>query len=474
MTTAVVVGSGPNGLAAAVTLAADGVDVTVLEASDSIGGGTRSGEVTLPGLLHDHCSGFHPLAVDNAFSRQFDLAAHGLRWRHAPVQYTHPLDDGRGAAVWQSVDQTADALGDDGASYRRMFAALAPRFPAIADEFLQPMVHVPRHPLALARFGAYAALPAALLARRWRTPETRALFAGAAAHTFHPLTTPLSSAIGIAMATSAHRWGWPVAQGGSVAITRAMASLLTSYGGAIETGVTVRDHRDLDRPDILMLDTTPSAAADILGATQPPRISKAYRRFRHGPAAFQVSFAVDDGIPWEHRPSRSAATVHVGGTLDEVVAAERAVWDGTMPARPFVLVGQQSVADPDRAVDGVHPVDTYAHVPAGWSGDATEIITAQIERFAPGFRQRIRATHVQSVRGLEGSNANYVAGDIVGGACTPRQLVFRPRVTLRPYFTGAPGAYLCSASAPPGAGAHGMAGWNAARAALTDLARTRR
>ena len=481
MPSALIVGSGPNGLAAALTLAAGGVDVTVLEASDSIGGGTRSGELTLPGLLHDHCSGFHPLAVDTGFSRQFDLSSHGLRWLHPDVQYSHPLDGERGASVWRSVDRTAEKLGDDdntgngigsrsdADSYRRMFGPLTERFPGIVEEFLQPLIHVPHHPLALARFGVYSAMPADLLARRWRSEEARALFAGVAAHAFRPLNSVMSSAIGVALGTAAHRYGWPVAAGGSAAITTAMASRLAELGGRVETGATVTDHRELGRPDLLLLNTAPDAAARILGDDLPPRVARAYRRFKHGPAAFQVAFAVEGGIPWAHDPSRRAGTVHVGGSLPEIADAERQVVRGQMPDRPFILVGQQSVADPDRARDGIHPVDAYAHVPAGWTGDATQTIIDQIERFAPGFRDRIRATVPKSTRQIEEYDANFVGGDIVTGTNTPWQLVFRPRVALDPYSARIPGVYLCSAATPPGAGAHGMAGWNAARSALKYL-----
>lgn len=471
MTHAVVVGSGPNGLAAAITLAAGGADVTVLEASGVIGGGTRSGEVTLPGLLHDECSGFHPLAVDNAFARSVQLQDHGLRWAWPEVQYSHPLDDGRGAAVWRSVDRTVDGLGRDGPSYRRLFGRLDERFDAIATEFLQPMVHVPHHPLALARFGAYAAMPATWLARRWQHDETRALYAGVAAHAFRPLGTLMSSAIGVALGTAAHRFGWPVAVGGSAAITTAMAEVLGNYGGRIETGTTVRHLEELESPDLVMLDTSPSAAARILDGPQPTRVARAYRRYRHGPAAFQIAFAVEGGIPWTHAPSRRAGTVHVGGTIEQIAAAERDVWRGRMPSRPFVLVGQQSLADPDRAHGDTHPVDVYAHVPAGWRSDATQTITDQIERYAPGFTRRIRASRVRAVSDLVGTNANLVGGDILTGANTPGQLVFRPRVALDPYATGVPGVYLCSAATPPGAGAHGMCGWHAARSALRSLDR---
>lgn len=471
MPTAVVVGSGPNGLAAAVTLAAGGADVTVLEASDSIGGGTRSGEVTLPGLVHDECSGFHPLAVDNAFSRRFDLEAHGLGWAWPEVQYAHPLTGGRGAAVWRSVDRTVSELGVDGASYRRLFGRLDERFGAIADEFLQPMLHVPRHPLAMARFGVYATMPATLLARRWRREETRALYAGVAAHAFRPLGSVMSSAIGVALGTAAHRYGWPVAVGGSASITTAMSRLLGSYGGRIETGVAVRSVRELEDPDVVILDTSPSAAAHILDGRLPRHVGRAYRRYRHGPAAFQVAFAVQGGVPWAHEPSRRAGTVHVGGTIDQIAAAEREIWRGRMPRHPFVLVGQQSIADPSRAHGDAHPVDVYAHVPAGWSGDATQAIIDQIERYAPGFAARIHATRVRSAVDIQQDNANYVGGDIVTGANTPRQLVFRPRPAIDPYATGIPGVYLCSAATPPGAGAHGMCGWHAASSAMRYLER---
>lgn len=472
MTAAVVVGSGPNGLAAAVTLARAGVRVRVLEAADTLGGGTRSAELTLPGLIHDECSGFHPFALGAPFSRSVDLAAEGLRWRQPEVQYAHPLDGGRGAAAWRSVDQTAEALGGrDGRAWARVFEPLEQRFETIGEEFLQPVLHVPRHPWHLARFGLAAALPAAWMARRWREPEARALFAGAAAHAFRPFSSPVSSAIGVALATAAHRYGWPVAEGGSGSIAAAMISLGRRHGVQFETGVTVRSLAELGAPDLVLLDTSPSGAAAILDGVQPPRIARAYRRFRHGPGSFKVDYAVEGGVPWTYEPARRAGTVHVGGDAREVAATERDVVAGRMPDRPFVLVGQQYVADPSRSSGDVHPLYAYAHVPAGFTGDATEAITAQIERFAPGFRDRIRATAVRSTTEFAQHNANYVRGDIVGGSNDPWQLVFRPRTTLHPYDTGVPGAFLCSASAPPGAGAHGMSGYLAAQRALATLRR---
>lgn len=466
MTRAVVVGSGPNGLASGLTLADAGFDVTVLEAADEFGGGTRSSEATLPGLLHDECSGFHPLAVDTAFSRHFDLAAHGLTYVAPQIQYAHPLDGRDGAAVWRSVDETADDLGHDSGSYRRMFGRLSDRFDLIADEFLQPMLHVPRHPLALGRFGAYSVLPAALLARRFRTRRARALFGGVAAHAFRPLGSPFSSAIGTALGAAAHRYGWPVAVGGSRAISGAMAIALAERGGKIETGTRVRHLAELDDPDIVMLDVAPSSAVDLIGDRMPRRVARAYRRFTHGPAAFQVALAVDGPIPWSYAPAREAGTVHVSGDFDEIARVESATWNGHASPNPFVLLGQQYLADPSRTSGDLVPVDAYAHVPAGFRGDATDAILDQIERHAPGFRRQVRHVTVRSSQRIAADNPNYVGGDIVTGANTGRQLVFRPRAALDPYSTGVDGVYLCSAATPPGAGAHGMCGWHAARSAI--------
>ena len=471
MTRAVVVGSGPNGLSAAVTLAAAGVEVTVLEAADRIGGGTRSSELTLPGLVHDDCSAFHPLAVDTAFSRRFDLSAHGLEWCWPEVQYAHPLDGGRGAAAWQSAATTATALGTDAHAWLSVLGALAERFDGIAADFVQPLLRVPDHPLALARFGTLAALPVSVLARRWRTDEARALWAGVAAHAFRPFTSPMSSAIGLALGASAHRWGWPAARGGSASITTAMASLLRSYGGRVETGVHVTSVAEVGSTDLVLLDTAPAAAARIAGDRLPPRVARALRRYRHGPGSFKVDLAVAEGVPWTYEPARRAGTVHACGGFDEVAVAEAEIQRGRMPERPFVLVGQQHVADPSRSRDDVHAVYAYCHTPAGWAGDATGLVLDQLERFAPGTRERVLATHVRDVAGMASYNENYVGGDVVTGANTPRQLVARPRLALDPYWLGADGLYLCSAATPPGGGAHGMCGFNAATSALRRLSR---
>ncbi|MFG2847324.1 phytoene desaturase family protein [Kitasatospora sp. NPDC048296] len=472
MTTAVVVGSGPNGLAAAIRLAQEGVTVRVLEARETIGGGTRSGERTLPGLIHDDCSAFHPTGVASPFLRSLGLEEYGLRWLWSQAELAHPLDSGAAGVLWRDLDRTAELMPPaDGRTWRRVFGRLSSRFDQLADDVLRPVPHVPGSPLAFAEFGAQALLPASWTSRRWSGAQARALFGGAAAHAFSSLRTPFSSAIGLMLIAVGHAHGWPVAQGGSQAITTAMARLLERLGGTVETGVEVRELDQLDRPDLVLLDTGPQAAVRILGDRLSRRTARAYRRYRYGPAAFKVDLAVEGGIPWANEHCRSAGTVHLGGTFEEVAAAEEATFRGRMPRRPFVLVGQQYLADPSRSVGDLHPVYAYAHVPHGYRGDATEPVLDQIERFAPGFRTRVRARSVRTVARMGSDNANHVGGDIVGGANTARQLVLRPRLAVDPYATGVPGVYLCSAATPPGAGVHGMAGFHAAESALRRLAK---
>ena len=466
MTTATVVGSGPNGLAAAVTLAQHGVEVTVLEAADRIGGGTRSSELTLPGLLHDDCSAFHPTGAASPFLRSLGLEEHGLRWRWPEIELAHPLDGGRAALLYRDVARTAAGLGRDGPAWARLFAPLARRFDDLATEVFQPVLHVPRHPVTLARFGIPAVLPATWTARRWRDEEARALFGGVAAHLVSSLRAPLSSSVGMMLTAAAHAYGWPVAEGGSRAITDALASKLASLGGKVETGVEVSEVHQLRGADLVVLSCSPRAAARLLGDRLPDRIRRAYRRYRYGPGAFKLDVAVEGGIPWAHPDVGRAGTVHLGGTFEEIVDAERTTVRGEPATRPFVLVGQQHVADPTRSVGDLHPIWTYAHVPSGYTGDATEAILTQLERFAPGVRERIRACSVRTVPQLEAYNANYVGGDIAVGANTPLQLVARPLLTLTPYRTGVAGVYLSSSATPPGAGVHGMCGHNAATDAL--------
>lgn len=469
MTSAIVVGSGPNGLAAAARLARAGLDVTVLEARESIGGGTRSSEMIVPGLVHDHCSAFHPIAAASPFLVGLDLESRGLIWRHAPVECAHPLDDGSAGVLVRSVDRTAEGLGADGPRWRRLFQPVIAHFDDLLADATQPVLRVPRHPLLMARFGAAAVFPATVLARVWRHEEAAALWAGAAAHTMYRLDRPLTSAVGLMLLAAGQVKGWPVAEGGSQAIADALAADIEHHGGIIETGQPVRSLGDLPPSDVLMLDLSPSLAADLLGDRLPARVARAYRRFRHGPGSFKVDFAVEHGVPWTAPAARQAGTVHLGGGLDEIVTVEAAVHRGVMPERPFVLVGQQYLADPGRSVGAVHPVYSYAHVPHGYAGDATEAIIAQIERFAPGFRERIVGSAVRSNTEMSVYNANFVGGDVIGGASSPTQLLFRPRLAIDPYSTGVAGTYLCSASTPPGAGAHGLCGANAAARALADL-----
>ncbi|MFC6066150.1 phytoene desaturase family protein [Streptomyces ochraceiscleroticus] len=472
MTTAIVVGSGPNGLAAATALARYGMDVTVFEAADEIGGGTRSSEAIVPGLLHDHCSAVHPMAVGSPFLRTLGLERYGLTWRWPEIDCVHPLDDGDAGVLHRSIEETAEGLGSDAHRWRRLFRP-AKSFDDWAADIMGPLVRIPDHPLRLARFGAPTALPASTLARLFRTEKARALFGGAAAHAFRPLHLPMTSAIGLGILTAGHRYGWPVAAGGSRAITDALAALLADLGGKIETGVRVRKITDLPPADIVMFDLAPAAVADILGDRLPPRVARAYRRFRHGPGAFKVDFAVECGVPWTNPHAREAGTVHLGGPYEEVARTEREVHAGRMPDRPFVLVGQQYLADPGRSAGAVHPLWSYAHVPHGYTGDATEAIIRQIERFAPGFRDRVVGMAVRTTTEFAAYNPNYVGGDIVTGAKDIRQLVFGPRIAPNPYATGVPGMYLCSAATPPGPGAHGMCGAHAARNALRDLERRR-
>lgn len=469
MTSAIVVGSGPNGLAAAARLARAGLDVTVLEAGGSVGGGTRSSEMIVPGLIHDHCSAFHPIAAGSPFLEELDLASRGLAWRQPEVDCAHPLDDGSAGAFYRSIDRTVEALGADGSRWRRLFEPMVEHFDALIADATQPILRVPRHPFAMARFGAAAAVPANTLTRLWSTDQGKALWAGVAAHTFHRLDRPMTTAVGLMLLVAGHAKGWVVAEGGSQAIADALVADLEAHGGTIETGQRVVSVDDLPPSDVVMLDVSPSIAAGILGDRLPARVARSYRRFEHGPGAFKVDFAIEGDVPWTAHAARGAGTVHLGGGHDEVAANELAVYRGTMPDKPVVLVGQQYLADPTRSAGNVHPLWTYAHVPNGYSGDATETIIGQIERFAPGFRERIVGMAVRSTTEMSVYNANYIGGDIIGGASSPTQLVFRPRVALDPYATGIPGTYLCSASTPPGAGAHGMCGANAATRALAAL-----
>ena len=469
MSSAIVVGAGPNGLAAAAWLAKEGVEVTLIEAAATVGGGTRSNELTVPGLIHDDCSATHPFSPGSPALTGLGLERHGLEWAWPEVDLAHPFDGGGAAAMLRSIEATAAGLGEGGAAWKRLFGRPSRRFEAISEDTMRPLAHLPRHPLALARFGTAALAPVSLLARSLPTEEARALFGGTAAHSFSPFSRPLSSAAGMALTCACHHNGWPVARGGSGAIAGALAASIREHGGTIETGRPVRSLAELPRADAILFDLNPGAVADIAGDRLPPRVARAYRRFKHGPSAFKVDLAVEGGVPWSDELSPRAGTVHAIGSFEEIALAERETNRGRMPERPFVLVGQQYLADPSRSRGDLHPVWAYAHVPHGYDGDATEAVIDQVERFAPGLRERIVARHVRSPADLASYNPNYVGGDILTGANTPLQSFFRPRVALDPYSTGIPGVYICSAATPPGAGAHGMNGYNAARSALRSL-----
>jgi phytoene dehydrogenase-like protein len=466
---AIVVGSGPNGLTAALRLAESDRSVLVLEAADEIGGGTRSAELTLPGFVHDVCAAVHSFSVSSPALSLDNLAPHGLRWLWPEVPLSHPLDGGKGAVLHRAVDETAAGLGVDGTRWRRLLGPLVEHWAQLTPQLLGPVLSVPRHPLTLARFGVRALQPATLLARRFQTDEAKALFGGCAAHAMLSLSRPLTSAFGLTLAASAHAGGWPVAAGGSQAVADALGARLRELGVEIRTASMVRSLADLPPHRVVLFDTNPAQLASIAGDALPPRYRKRLLRFRHGPGAFKIDYALAAPVPWEHHESKRAGTVHVIGTFTELVAAEADVAAGRMPDRPFVLVVQPSIFDPSRAPEGKHTLWVYAHVPHGYTGDATEAIERQIERFAPGFASIVLARHVTTPYDLHQYNANYVGGDIAGGAHNGAQLVFRPTIAARAYATPNPSLFLCSASTPPGAGVHGMCGWNAAERALRAL-----
>jgi phytoene dehydrogenase-like protein len=471
MTTAIVVGAGPNGLAAAIHLARHGVDVQVLEARDTIGGGARSGELTVPGVIHDHCSAFHPWAVGSPFWREIDLQRYGLTLKWPEIDCAHPLDDGTAGVLYRSIEATVAAMGTDGTRWRRAVGDLSAGLDDLAQDLLRPVINIPRHPVRLAAFGPRAVLPATVMARWFRTEQARALFGGQAAHAFTRLDRPLTTALGLMFLASGHRYGWPVAHGGSGSIVAALAAALDAHGGTVSTGVTVASRKDIPAAEIVMLDLSPAAAYAIYGDVMPGRIKRSYRRYRQGSSAFKVDFAIEGDIPWTNPDCGRAGTVHLGGTFAETADTEYQRAQGKMVQRPFTLVGQQYLADPSRSAGNINPIWAYAHVPFGYTGDATAAVVDQIERFAPGFRDRIIATVSKSAAELQAYNPNYIGGDIVGGANDGLQVILRPRIAVNPYAVGVPGVYLCSQSTPPGAGIHGLCGYHAADAALRWLGR---
>jgi phytoene dehydrogenase-like protein len=474
-TDAVVVGGGPNGLAAGIVLARAGQSVQLFEARDSVGGGSRSAELTLPGVVHDVCSAVHPLGRSSPLFRELGLERHGLEWIEPPIQIAHPLDDGSAALVYRDVEATAATLGhaDDSRLYRRWLTPLTSDWELIVSSLVGPMrpMAMLRHPIALGRFGLPALAPAATLARRFRSPAARALFAGTGAHSFLPLGAPLSGGLGLALLVSGHAIGWPLPRGGSQRIADALASVLREFGGKITTGVEVRSLAELPEHRAALLDVTPRQVLALAGGRLDGAYAGQLRRYRYGPAAFKLDLVLDGPIPWRIPELAAAGTVHLGGRLEEVAASESAVAAGRVHERPFVLLSQPSAFDSSRAPDGRHVVWAYCHVPNGWPGDATEPMLRQIERFAPGFRDRIVAQHALRPADLESYNANYVGGDINGGLQHWAQFFTRPALRWDPYSTPDPRIFICSSSTPPGGGVHGLCGLYAARSALRGALR---
>ncbi len=463
---AVVVGSGPNGLAAAIEIARHGRSVCVFEADGEIGGGARTRELTLEGVRHDVCSAVHPLAVASPFFASLPLQQHGLDWLHPRVLAAHPLEGEPAALLLREVSETASDLADDGQRYEQLIGSIATRWDGIADDVLGPLRRLPRHAAGLARFGRVAGRSGVWFSEQFRTVRARALVAGMCAHANVPLDRSLTAGVGLTLMVAGHTAGWPLPRGGAGAITAALDSYLATCCGRIETGRRVTSLADLPPARAILFATSAWEMAKICGDELSPQYRRGIRAFRRGPGVFKLDLVLNEPIPWVDAACAQAGTVHVGGTLEEIVASEQAVARAEIPERPFVLVAQPSVVDSGRAPPGQHVVWAYCHVPNGSTADASGRIKTQIERFAPGFGDRIVASHAMSPAELEAYNPSYAGGDISGGAMSPRQVLARPVRRLDPYRTSAEHIYLCSSSTPPGPGVHGMCGYHGARSAL--------
>jgi phytoene dehydrogenase-like protein len=466
MSRACVIGSGPNGLAAAIVLAQAGLGVDVFEAEAEPGGAARTLPLTLPGFLHDFGSAVHPLAAGSPFFSALPLEQYGLEWIHGDVPLAHPLDDGTAVVLERNLDEAVRSLGEDGKTWRRLLQPAASNWMEFAEDALGPPLRMPRHPLLMARFGINALGSAQSLARsHFVSPRTRAVFAGLVGHSFLSFDHPLSAAVGLLFGITIHAVGWPIPRGGAGALSRALIGHLNALGGTVHTAHRVdADALRAMNCALTLLDVSPGQLMALAGDRLAPAYRRSLERFQRAPGAFKVDYALSEPAPWRARECRRAITVHVGGTFEEIAAAEDAVTQGRIAERPFVLVAQPSLFDGSRAPTGKHVLWAYCHVPNGSGVDMVERIEAQIERFAPGFRDCVLARHVSAPATLERMDANLVGGDIIGGAISMRQMLFRP--TARGYSTGAPGLYLCSASTPPGGGVHGMCGYHAAKLAL--------
>lgn len=465
---AVVVGSGPNGLAAAITLAKQGLKVVVLEGADEPGGGTRTSELTLPGFRHDVCSAVHPMALASPFFQTLELERYGVEWIHPDFPLAHPLDGGDVAVLERSLPHTAERLGVDQRNYFQLLGTLMAKWHYIDREILGPLCF-PRRPFSMAWFGLRALWPARqFLQTVFRETRTRALLAGICAHSILPLDKMPSMAVGLVMGAAGHLFGWPLPRGGSSSITRAMIAVLEERGGKVVCGNWVRRWEDLPDARLRFFDTSPRQFLQIAGSRLPWHYRKQLEAFRHGPAVFKIDYALSAPVPWTNPEVSRAATVHLGGTLEELCVAERNVWQKRVPTRPFVLVVQPSLFDPSRAPEGKHVLWAYCHVPHGCTVDMTGVIEEQLERFAPGFRDVVLARNTMDPAGMERYNPNYHGGDISGGAMLLTQLFTRPAVRRNPYSTPLKGVYLCSSSTPPGGGVHGLCGYHAALSAFRE------
>ena len=466
---AVVVGSGPNGLAAAIAIARAGRSALVIEAKETVGGGARTAELTAPGFLHDVCSAIHPMAVGSPFLSRLPLDEYGLEWIHPPAPVAHPFDDGPAAILERSVTATGEALGDDAGAYTRLMSPLVREWDSLVVDILGTL-RMPAHPLVLGRFGLSAVRSAVGLGRaKFKGRNALGLFAGLAAHSMLPLDKPLSAAFGLVLAAAGHAVGWPLPRGGSQSISGALASYLRSLGGEIVTGSPVTAMDDFPKPRSLLFDVTPRQLVRIVGDRLPAGYRRRLETYRYGPGVFKMDWALDGPIPWRSEECGRAGTVHLGGTMEEIATAEDEVSKGGHPESPFVLLAQQSLFDSSRAPEGKHTGWAYCHVPNGSTVDMTDRIEAQVERFAPGFRDLILARSARSPAVLEEYNPNYVGGDINGGIQDLGQLFARPSLRLSPYTTPLRGVYICSSSTPPGGGVHGMCGYHAAQRALADM-----
>jgi phytoene dehydrogenase-like protein len=464
---AVVVGSGPNGLSAAIALAQFGLSVLVIEANETIGGAARTLELTLPSFLHDIGSAVHPMALASPFFRSLRLEEHGLEWIQPPVPLAHPLDGEPAVLMMRDIAATATNLAPDERAYQSVIGPFVRFFPELTSEILSPPIHLPKHPFMMARFGTPALFPADLLGKTaFRGNRARALFAGLACHSIISLDMLASSAIGLVMAMAGHAVGWPIPRGGSQQITNALASCLRSLGGVIETSRPITSVEELPSSKAVLFDLSPHQFAKIAAGKLSRGYAKKLSSFRHGPGVFKVDWALSGPIPWIDPECAKTATLHLGGSAPEISAGERAVWKGKHFDRPFVLLAQQSLFDPSRAPAGKHTGWAYCHVPNGSTVDMTEVIEAQVERFAPGFRDLILARSARNTAEMQLVNANLIGGDIGGGANNLIQLIFRPTPSLDPYRMRPDGLYLCSSSTPPGGGVHGMCGYHAAQSAL--------